>query len=110
LAWVLLLVAGALETCFALCLKASEGFTRPWPTAGFLVFAIGSFTLLAMALRDLPVGTAYAVWTGIGAAGTAIAGIVLFGESAAVLRLLSIVLIVAGVVGLRVAGAGTSVA
>lgn len=106
MAWVLLVLAGVLETCFALCLKASEGFSRPWPTAGFALFATGSFALLATALRDLPVGTAYAVWTGIGAAGTAVAGIVLFGESTAVLRLLSICLIVAGVVGLRLAGTG----
>lgn len=72
------------------------------------MFAAGSFSLLALALRDLPVGTAYAVWTGIGAAGTAVAGIALFAESAAVLRLLSIGLIVAGVVGLRLAAAGSA--
>lgn len=104
MAWVFVAVAGVLETAFALCLKASDGFSKPLPTAGFLVFAAGSFSLLALALRDLPVGTAYAVWTGIGAAGTAVAGIVLFGESEAVLRLVSIALIVAGVVGLRLAG------
>lgn len=103
MAWVLLLLAGLLETAFALCLKASEGFTKTLPTVGFLVFAAGSFTLLSTALRDLPVGTAYAVWTGIGAAGTAIAGIVLFGESAAALRLASVGLIVLGVAGLRLA-------
>ena len=103
MAWLFLVVAGVLETAFALCLKASEGFSKPLPTVGFLAFAAGSFSLLALALRDLPVGTAYAVWTGIGAAGTAVAGIYLFGESAAVLRLLSIGLIVAGVVGLRLA-------
>lgn len=103
MAWVFVVVAGLLETAFALCLKASDGFSRPLPTVGFLVFAAGSFSLLALGLRDLPVGTAYAVWTGIGAAGTALAGIALFGESAAVLRLLSIGLIVAGVVGLRLA-------
>lgn len=72
------------------------------------MFAAGSFSLLALALRDLPVGTAYAVWTGIGAAGTAVAGIALFAESAAVLRLLSIGLLVAGVVGLRLAAAGSA--
>jgi quaternary ammonium compound-resistance protein SugE len=108
MAWALLIVAGLFETAFALCLKASQGFSKPWPTIGFLVFAACSFSLLATALRDLPVGTAYAVWTGIGAAGTAIAGILLFGESAAVLRLLSILLIVAGVVGLRLAGTGAA--
>lgn len=108
MAWVLVAVAGLLETAFALCLKASEGFSKPLPTVGFLVFAAGSFSLLALALRDLPVGTAYAVWTGIGAAGTAVAGIALFAESAAVLRLLSIGLLVAGVVGLRLAAAGSA--
>lgn len=106
MAWVLLIAAGVLETGFALCLKASDGFSKLLPSVGFVVFAAGSFTLLSLALRDLPVGTAYAIWTGIGAAGTAIAGIYLFGESAAVLRLMSIALIVAGVVGLRVAGTG----
>ena len=108
MAWLILVVAGLFETAFALCLKASEGFSRPWPTVGFLVFAAASFALLATALRDLPVGTAYAVWTGIGAAGTAIAGIYLFQESAAVLRLLSIGLIVAGVVGLRLTATGSA--
>ena len=108
MAWVLVAVAGVLETAFALCLKASDGFSRPVPTLGFMAFAAGSFSLLALGLRDLPVGTAYAVWTGIGAAGTAVAGIVLFGESAAVLRLMSIGLIVAGVVGLRLATTGAA--
>ena len=104
MAWLLLVLAGLLEVAFALSLKASEGFTLLRPTALFVVFAVGSFSLLATALRDLPVGTAYAVWTGIGAAGTAIAGMVWLGESTAVLRLVSIGLIVAGVVGLRLAG------
>jgi quaternary ammonium compound-resistance protein SugE len=107
-AWILLVLAGLLETAFALALKASEGFTRLWPTVTFAVCAVGSFSLLATARRDLPVGTAYAVWTGIGAAGTAVAGIVWLGESAAVLRLLSICLIVAGVVGLRLASSGSA--
>lgn len=108
MAWLFLVAAGLLETAFALCLKASDGFSKPWPTVGFFFFSACSFSLLALALRDLPVGTAYAVWTGIGAAGTAIAGIALFGESSAVLRLVSIGLIVGGVVGLRLAAGATA--
>jgi len=104
-AWVLVVVAGVLETGFALALKASDGFSRVVPTVLFGVFAAASLSLLSLALRTLPVGTAYAVWTGIGAAGTALAGIVFLGESAEAGRLVSIVLIVAGVVGLRLVGA-----
>lgn len=100
-AWALVVTAGLLETGFAVALKASAGFSRPVPTLVFIACAIGSFALLSTALRDLPVGPAYAVWTGIGAAGTAVVGIVFLGESAAVLKLLSIVLVVAGVVGLQ---------
>jgi quaternary ammonium compound-resistance protein SugE len=101
-AWVLVIVAGLFETGFALALKASNGFTRPVPSVLFLVCSAASFGLLATALRSLPVGSAYAVWTGIGTVGTAVVGMLLFQESTAVLRLLSIVLIVAGVVGLQV--------
>ena len=104
MAWVLLIVAGLLETAFAVSLKFSEGFTRLWPTVAFGVFAAGSFTLLNMALRTLPVGTAYAVWTGIGAAGTAIVGMAFLGDAASTMRIFSVVLIVAGVVGLNLAG------
>ena len=100
-AWGLVVLAGLLETGFAISLKASDGFSKPVPTVLFLVCAIGSFSLLSTALRDLPVGPAYAVWTGIGAAGTALVGILFLGESAAALKLLSIVLVVAGVVGLQ---------
>ena len=100
-AWLLIVVAGLLETGFAISLKASEGFTKWAPTLSFAVCAVGSFALLSTALRDLPVGPAYAVWTGIGAAGTALVGILFLGESAAALKLLSIVLVVAGVVGLQ---------
>ena len=102
MAWALVIVAGLFETGFALALKASNGFTRPVPSVLFLVCSAASFGLLATALRSLPVGSAYAVWTGIGAAGTALVGIVWLGESTAALKLLSIVLIVAGVVGLQV--------
>ncbi len=87
----------------ALSLKEAHGFTRLWPSVGFAVFGTISFLLLSYALRTLPVGTAYAVWTGIGAAGTAILGMVLFGEPRDAMRLASIALIIAGVVGLRFA-------
>jgi quaternary ammonium compound-resistance protein SugE len=100
-AWVYLLIAGVFEIGFAFGLKFSEGFTRLWPTVGMAVCGALSFYLLSVSLRTLPVGTAYAIWTGIGAAGTAILGILLLSESGDVFRLLSILLIVAGVVGLR---------
>ena len=103
--WLLLIVAGALETVFAVALKQSDGLSRIGWTALFLVAAAASFTLLTVALRDLPVGTAYAVWTGIGAVGTAIVGIVFLGDAATAARLGSIALIVGGVVGLNLAGA-----
>ena len=106
MAWLLVVVAGLLETGFAIALKASAGFTRPLPTVLFLVCAAGSFTLLSLGLRTLPVGAAYAVWTGIGAAGTAVFGMVWLGESTAVLKLVSIGLIVAGVVGLQLTSGG----
>lgn len=88
----------------ALSLKESHGFSRLGPSALFTVFAVVSFGMLSYALRSLPVGTAYAVWTGIGAAGTAILGIVFLGEPRDAIRLVSIALIIAGVVGLRLAG------
>ena len=102
-AWAVLFVAGLLEIVWALGLKASEGFTKWLPSAIVVVAAAASFWLLALAMRVLPAGTAYAVWTGIGAAGTAVLGMVLFGESASALRLACIVLIVAGVLGLKFA-------
>jgi quaternary ammonium compound-resistance protein SugE len=101
MAWALLSLAGILEIGFAFAMKASEGFTRVVP-ALFTVAAGGSsVVLLSISLRTLPMGTGYAVWTGIGAAGTAIVGVILLGESAAVLRLLCIALILAGVIGLK---------
>lgn len=103
MAWVILLVAGLLEVGWAIGLKYTEGFTKPLPTV-LTVLAMGaSVGLLGLALRTLPVGTAYAVWTGIGAVGTAILGMVLFGEAATALRLACIALIVAGIVGLKFA-------
>ena len=99
--WFLLSLAGALEIAFAYFMKASLGFTRPVPAALTIVTGLLSVTLLSIALRTLPMGTGYAVWTGIGAAGTAILGIVLLGESASPTRLLCIGLILAGVIGLK---------
>ena len=101
-AWTLLTLAGLLEIGWAVGLKYADGFTRPLPTALTLAAMGASMYLLAQAARVLPIGTAYAVWTGIGAVGTAVLGMVLFGEPRTVLRLTCIVLIVAGIVGLKV--------
>jgi len=100
-AWTWLVVAGLFEIVWALGLKYSDGFSRLWPSVVVVVAAAASFWLLAIAMRVLPAGTAYAVWTGIGAAGTALLGIALLGESANVARLVCIGLIVAGVLGLK---------
>jgi len=102
MAWLLLLVAGALEVCWAIGLKYTDGFTRLAPSVFTLITMVASVVCLAWALRTIPVGTGYAVWTGIGAVGTAIFGIVLFGETASLARLACIGLIVAGIVGLKV--------
>jgi quaternary ammonium compound-resistance protein SugE len=101
MAWVILVIAGLLEMAWALLLKQSEGFTQRGPTIGFAVTLFLSMYLLAQALKTLPVGTAYAVWTGIGAAGTAIVGMVWLGEPRGTLKLLSLVMLIAGIVGLR---------
>jgi quaternary ammonium compound-resistance protein SugE len=101
MAWVILVIAGLLEMAWALLLKQSEGFTHRGPTIGFVVTLFLSMYLLAQALKTLPVGTAYAVWTGIGAAGTAIVGMVWLGEPRGTLKLLSLVMLIAGIVGLR---------
>lgn len=101
-AWLLLLVAGALEIVWVVGLKLTEGFTRPWPSVVTIVAMIMSIVLLAQIVRVLPVGTAYAVWTGIGAAGTALVGIAVFGEARDALRLLCITMIVAGTLGLKI--------
>ena len=100
-AWTVLIAAGALETAWAVGLKYSEGFTRFWPSVFTAAAMASSFYLLAVALRTLPLGTAYTVWTGIGAVGAVIWGIVFLGESAGALRVLCILLIVAGIAGLR---------
>lgn len=104
-AWLLLAMAGVLEVVWAIGLKYTEGFTRLWPSVLTIGAMAVSMFLLGMALRVLPAGTGYAVWVGIGAVGTAILGIVLLGESAALPRLISIALIVAGIVGLKVSSA-----
>jgi quaternary ammonium compound-resistance protein SugE len=101
MAWLLLITAGLFETGFAVMLKLSHSFTRIGPTILFAVFALASFGLLNLALRDLPVGTAYAVWTGIGAAGTAVVGIIALDEPADALRIAAISLIVIGAIGLQ---------
>jgi quaternary ammonium compound-resistance protein SugE len=100
-AWIALVAAGLLEVGWAIGLKYTDGFTRPLPSVATAAAIVASMGLLAWSVRTLPIGTAYAIWTGIGAAGTAILGIVLFGESAALARLACIALIVAGVAGLK---------
>jgi len=104
MAWVLVIVGGLFETVFAVCLKVSDGFSRLWPTVGFVVSVAISMGLLGLGLRELPVGTAYAVWTGIGAAGTAVVGMLFLDDPATLLRISAILLIVGGVVMLNLAG------
>ena len=106
MAWVLLVVAGLLEVGWAIGLKYTEGFTRLWPSAFTLAAMIASVVLLALAMKSLPVGTSYAVWVGVGAVGTAILGMVLFDEPASAGRLVSLGLVVAGIVGLKLATPG----
>ena len=99
--WIVLLAAGLFEVAWAVGMEYSDGFTKPLPTALTAIGLLASIVLLARAIQDLPVGTAYAVWTGIGAVGTALLGIVLFEESADLLRLTFVGLIVVGIVGLH---------
>ena len=101
MSWFILLLAGLFEIAWAIGLKYTEGFTRFWPSLGTALAMLVSVLLLGSAMRQIPVGTAYAVWTGIGATGTVILGIVLFGESASAARLACIGLIVAGIAGLK---------
>lgn len=102
MAWVILVGAGLLEIVWAIALKYAEGFTRFWPSAIGITASLASFFMLAVALKNLPVGTAYAVWVGIGVLGVAIAGIVALGESASPLRVGFLALILVGVIGLRI--------
>ena len=102
MSWIILFFAGLFEVGWAVGLKYTDGFSRPLPTAltvGAMVISLG---LLGLAMKELPLGTAYAIWTGVGAVGTVIAGIILFGESMAMFRLASVALIIAGLVGLKV--------
>lgn len=101
MAWVVLVVAGLLEVGWAVCLKYTRGFTALWPSVGFAVLMFFSVFLLGVALKSLPLGTAYAVWTGIGAVGTVVVGILVLGEPADPRRLVCIGLILAGIVGLK---------
>ena len=101
--WTILVLAGLFEIGWAIGLKYTDGFTRPWPTLGTLVSMAVSLGLLGIAMKTLPVGTAYAVWVGVGAVGTAILGIVLLGEPANAGRMISLALIVAGIIGLKLA-------
>ena len=101
--WLILILAGIFEMGWAVGLKYTDGFTRLWPTVGTLLAMLISLGLLGIAMKSLPVGTAYAIWVGVGALGTAILGIVLFGEPATAGRLLSLGLILAGIIGLKLA-------
>lgn len=103
MAWVILFIAGLFETGWAIGLKYTEGFSRFWPSVGTVLAMILSVWLLGVAMKSLPVGTAYSVWVGVGAVGTVILGIVLLGEPANPARLVSLGLIVAGIVGLKLA-------
>jgi quaternary ammonium compound-resistance protein SugE len=103
MAWVLLLIAGLFEIGWAIGLKYTDGFTRLWPSIGTASAMIVSVGLLSWAMRSLPVGTAYAVWTGIGAVGTVLLGIVLFGEAMTMARMACVALIVTGILGLKLA-------
>ncbi|WGV15463.1 DMT family transporter [Fuscovulum ytuae] len=102
-AWVIVLIAGLLETGWALGLKYSDGFTKPIPSILTVVGATASFWLLSIAMKDLPVGTAYAVWVGIGAVGTAVLAVFLFGDPVNLMRVVGILLIIAGIVALKFA-------
>ena len=104
MAWLLLVFAGLLEIGWAIGLKYTKGFTELWPTVGTVTAMVASIGLLGVAMRSLPVGTAYAVWTGIGAVGTVLLGIFLFGESTAISRLICVALILGGIVGLKITG------
>jgi quaternary ammonium compound-resistance protein SugE len=101
--WFFLLLAAAFEIAWAVGLKLTDGFTRLWPSLGTIAALVLSFGLLALAAKSLPIGTAYAIWTGVGAAGTVICGILLFDEPATASRLLCVALILGGVIGLKFA-------
>ncbi|SNT68746.1 DMT family transporter [Paracoccus seriniphilus] len=102
--WLMLFVAGLLEVVWATAMKQSAGFSRPWPTAVMVIGMIGSFWLLAAAMRQLPLGTAYMVWTGIGAIGSFILGVVMFGDALTPARMAAAGLIVSGILVMKIAG------
>lgn len=106
MAWFILVIAGLFEVAWAIGLKYTDGFTRLWPTVGTVLAMIISLGLLGIAMKSLPVGTAYAVWVGVGAVGTVVLGIVLLGEPANSARLISVALIIAGIIGLKLATPG----
>jgi quaternary ammonium compound-resistance protein SugE len=103
MAWVFLGIAGLLEVVWAYLMKISNGFTKPLETALMVAAMIGSFWLLSLAMKELPLGTAYAIWTGIGAVGAFLVGIVILGEAATIMRIGSVLLIIAGMIGLKLA-------
>jgi quaternary ammonium compound-resistance protein SugE len=103
MAWIYLVIAGLLEIVWAIGLKYTDGFSKLWPSVWTIGAMILSVIFLSIALKSIPVGTGYAIWTGIGAAGTAILGIILFGESAAAMRIACLALIVVGIIGLKLA-------
>lgn len=107
MSWLILFIAGLLEIGWAIGLKYTHGFTRLWPTVGTVIAMVFSIGLLGIAMRTLPVGTAYAVWTGIGAVGTVILGIILFGEAATAGRIACVGLILAGIIGLKLLTPGS---
>ena len=102
MSWVILIIAGVFEIAWAIGLKYTNGFSRLWPSVGTLAAMVASVVLLAVAMKELPVGTAYAVWTGVGAIGTALLGIYLFGDSASPARLACLAMIAAGIIGLKI--------
>ena len=102
MAWIYLFIAGLFEVVWAIGLKYTNGFTKLWPSVGTVVAMIISFYFLSTAVKTIPIGTGYVVWTGIGAVGTALLGIILFGESKEIIRIFFILLIVIGIVGLKI--------
>jgi len=103
MAWIFLLLAGVLEVVWAFLMKASAGFTKPWPTVGMIVFMIASFGLLSLAMKTLPLGTAYAIWTGIGAVGAFVVGAVVLGEPLTPMRIAGVTLVASGLIVLKLA-------
>lgn len=101
MAWIFLIMAGVFEIGFTTCLKLCEGFTKLWPSVGFAICAILSFGLLTLAIKGIPLGTAYAVWTGIGAFGTALVGMIFFRDPVTTLRLIFLLLLISSIVGLK---------